>query len=104
VIPAGDLINIHIYATNEDEAVVGEQPRVLCPGRELSDERIPSMVMSFGDGHHRCPGAYLAIQETDIFLQRLLALDTLHIEQLPALAWNELTTGYEVRDFIIALD
>jgi cytochrome P450 len=104
VIPAGDLINIHIYATNEDESIVGEQPRMLCPGRLLADERIPSMVMSFGDGHHRCPGAYLAIQETDIFLQRLLAHDTLRIEQFPTLTWNELTTGYEVRDFIIALD
>jgi cytochrome P450 len=62
------------------------------------------MVMSFGDGHHRCPGAYLAIQETDIFLQRLLALDTLRIERAPTLNWNELTTGYEVRDFLIALD
>ena len=104
VIPEGDLIQIHIYATNVDESVVGEQPHALCPGRVISDDCIPSMVMSFGDGHHRCPGAYLAIQETDIFLQRLLALDTLHIEQPPTLNWNELTTGYEVRDFLIALD
>jgi cytochrome P450 len=104
VIPEGDLIHIHIYATNVDESVVGEQPHALCPGRVISDDRIPSMVMSFGDGHHRCPGAYIAIQETDIFLQRLLALDTLRIEQPPTLNWNELTTGYEVRDFLIALD
>jgi cytochrome P450 len=59
--------------------------------------------MGFGDGHHRCPGSYLAIQETDIFLQRLLALETLHIERTPTLTWNELTTGYEVRKFLIAL-
>ncbi|HKV59373.1 MAG TPA: cytochrome P450 [Ktedonobacteraceae bacterium] len=104
VIPEGDLINIHVYAANEDESVVGEQPRALCPGRVITGDRIPSMLMGFGDGHHRCPGAYLAIQETDIFLQRLLALDSLHIEQLPTLTWNELTTGYEVRDFLIALD
>jgi hypothetical protein len=37
-------------------------------------------------------------------LQRLLALDTLRIERPPMLNWNELTTGYEVRDFFIALD
>lgn len=98
------MIHIHIYATNVDESVVGEQPGALCPGRAISGDRIPSMVMSFGDGHHRCPGAYLAIQETDIFLQRLLAPDTLRIEQPPTLNWNELTTSYEVRDFIIALD
>ncbi|MGH2497620.1 MAG: cytochrome P450 [Ktedonobacteraceae bacterium] len=104
VIPEGDLINIHIYAANEDQSVVGEQPQSLCPGRVITGDRIPSMLMGFGDGHHRCPGAYLAIQETDIFLQRLLSLDSLRIEQLPTLNWNELTTGYEVRDFIIALD
>ena len=103
VIPAGDLINIHIYAANADQLVVGEQPLALCPGRVITGDRIPSMLMGFGDGHHRCPGAYLAIQETDIFLQRLLALDSLRIEQLPTLTWNELTTGYEVRDFLIAL-
>lgn len=104
IIPAGNLINIHVDATNMDETIVGEEPQLLCPGRVLHGDRVPSMVMSFGDGPHRCPGAYIAIQETDIFLQRLLSLDNLHIEQLPTLGWNELTTGYEIRDFRIAID
>jgi len=104
VIPAGDLINLHIYNTNVDETVVGEEPLALCPGRAISGANIPSMLMAFGDGHHRCPGAYLAIQETDIFLHRLLALESLHMEQPPSLNWNELTTGYEIRDFLIAVD
>lgn len=103
VISKGDLIDIDIHAANMDETVVGAYPRMLCPARTLRDERVPSMVMSFGDGNHRCPGAYIAIQETDIFLQRLLALDTLHIERTPTITWNDLTTGYEVRDFRIAL-
>ncbi len=92
-----------IYAANADETVVGEEPLGLCPGRAIDGERIPSMLLGFGDGHHRCPGSYLAIQETDIFLQRLLAVDTLYIERTPALYWNELTTGYEVRNFLLAL-
>ncbi len=29
------------------------------------------------DGAHRCPGAYIAIEETDIFLMRFLKLDDL---------------------------
>ena len=33
------------------------------------------MLLSFGDGHHRCPGGPLAILESDIFLHRLLAHD-----------------------------
>jgi cytochrome P450 len=104
MIHEGDLINIHIYAANIDETVVGEEPLALCPGRAIHGDRIPSMIMGFGDGHHRCPGSYLAIQETDIFLHRLLALETLHIENTPTLNWNDLTTGYEVRNFRIALN
>ena len=103
VIPEGDMMNIHIYAANVDETVVGEEPLALCPGRPIQGERIPSMIMGFGDGHHRCPGSYLAIQETDIFLHRLLALDSLHMERIPTLNWNELTTGYEIRNFMIAV-
>jgi cytochrome P450 len=103
VIPQGALINLHIYANNADEQIVGAEPLVLHPGRPLGSERIPSMLMGFGDGAHRCPGSFLAIQETDIFLQRLLALKGLRIVYPPKLRWNELTTGYEIRDFQIAL-
>jgi hypothetical protein len=52
------------------------------------------------DGHHRCPGSYVALQETDIFLRRLLALDGLRIACTPTLRWNDLVTGYELRDCI----
>ncbi|BCL81191.1 cytochrome P450 [Ktedonobacteria bacterium brp13] len=104
VIPADSLINLHIYATNSDPSVVGEEPLAVCPERPLHGERITSMLMGFGDGAHRCPGSFLAIQETDIFLKRLLALDGLRIERQPTLAWNAVSTGYELRDFILTLD
>ncbi len=104
VIPQGALIDVQVHGTNSDERIVSEEPLALCPGRELSGERIPAEVMSFGDGHHRCPGSYIAIQETDIFLQRLLPLKGLRIERAPAMRWSDLTTGYELRNFIIAVD
>jgi cytochrome P450 len=104
VIPGGELIDIHIEAVNVDERLVGEQPLMLCPGRGLADHRVAGSVMGFGDGHHRCPGAYIAIQETDIFLQRLLALDGLRIEREPTVTWSDLTKGYEIRDFGIAVN
>jgi cytochrome P450 len=103
-IPQGDLIDLHIYAANADEHVVGEQPLAVCPARSLRDERATPAMLGFGDGHHRCPGSYIALQETDIFLQRLLALDGLRMVHPPHLAWNDLVTGYELRDFPIALD
>ena len=104
VIPEGALIDIHVETANVDESVVGADPLAVCPGRPLQGERIHPMLMSFGDGAHRCPGAYLSVQETDIFLQRLLALPTLRMARPPTLIWNELTAGYELRGFVLALD
>ena len=103
VIPQGALIDLAIDAANADETVVGADPLALCPGRPLHGDRVPSMLMSFGDGAHRCPGSYLAIQETDIFLRRLLALKGLRIVRPPALTWNAISASYELRGFILAL-
>lgn len=105
-IPEGAMIDLHVYAVNGDESIVGKRPLQLCPGRPMAARKpkVPQFVMSFGDGPHRCPGAYIAIQESDIFLRRLLRLETLHIEQSPTVTYNPLIKGYEIRNFIIALD
>ena len=103
-IPAGALIDLHIHGSNSDESVVGELPLALRPDRELTGERLTPGLMSFGDGTHRCPGAYIAIQESDIFLQRLLAIDSLRIICTPNVRWSTLTGGYELRNFTIAVD
>ena len=102
-IPQGSLINLHTYAINADESVVGEQPLAICPQREIKAERAGPAMLGFGDGQHRCPGAYIALQETDIFLRRLLALPGLQIVQKPSVSWNPLITGYELRNFILAV-
>jgi len=102
-IPEGSLMDLHIYGANADEAIVGEHALEICPGRAIQGDAIPAVLMGFGDGHHRCPGAYIAIQETDIMLQRLLALDGLQIELAPTLIRNELITSYELRKFVIQL-
>ncbi len=59
--------------------------------------------MSFGDGHHRCPGCYVALQETDVFLTRLLSLEGLRTEHKPSVSWNDLISGYELRGLTVAL-
>ncbi|HEX7021485.1 MAG TPA: cytochrome P450, partial [Trueperaceae bacterium] len=101
-IPAGSLVDIHIHNTNADPAAVGEDPERYCPHRNLA-QGVQPYAMSFGDGHHRCPGSYIAIQETDIFLTRLLALPNLRMQTPPELSWNELVKGYEIRGFHIEL-
>ena len=100
-IPQGALMDVHIHATNTDERIVGEHPFAICPDRELRAERASQELLSFGDGAHRCPGSFIALQETDIFLRRLLALESLRIERAPTLTWNDLVAGYELRDFRI---
>ncbi|GHO49365.1 cytochrome P450 [Ktedonospora formicarum] len=102
-IPEGAKIDLYIYNTNADKEIVGEQPLSICPARELQGTNIPQAMMSFGDGHHRCPGSYIAIQESDILLQRLLSLDNLHIVRTPDLSWRDLISSYELRNFVIAL-
>ena len=103
-IPEGSLIALDAYAVNADEAAVGECPLALVPGRDLLAERVGPAVMSFGDGHHRCPGYYVALQETEIFLKRLLSLGGLRIERKPSVGWNDLIAGYELRGFTVAVD
>jgi cytochrome P450 len=103
-IPAGAKIDLHIYSSNADESITGDLPLALRPDRELRGDRLSPALMSFGDGAHRCPGSYIAIQESDIFLQRLLALDTLRMVSKPSIRWNPLTVGYELRNFTIAVE
>ncbi len=102
-IPKGALIDLQIHAANADESAVGAHSHQICLGRDLKAEGTTPAGLSFGDGHHRCPGAYVAIQESDIFWQRLLALEGLRIVRAPTLTWNELIKSYEVRTFMIAL-
>ncbi len=99
-IPAGELMDLYIRAANADEIVVGEDPLSLCPGRDISTGYGPE-VMSFGDGVHKCPGNALAIQETDTLLLRLLDMP-LTVLTPPALSWDELITGYRLRNFELA--
>jgi cytochrome P450 len=58
--------------------------------------------MSFGNGPHRCPGAAVALQETAIFLDRLLRIPNIHVSWPPTVGWNSLTSPFpqtrEVRE------
>jgi len=102
-IPEGAMVAVDVRAVNADPAVSGDRPLAKQPGRCPAD-RAGGPVLSFGDGHHRCPGSFLAIQETDIFLTRLLAVPGLRFEKAPKVGWNDLVTGYELREAWLACD
>jgi cytochrome P450 len=97
----GELIDLHVRQANSDESTVGECPLDLRPGRPLP-RGIGPELMSFGDGHHKCPGNSLAIQETDILLTRLLRHD-LVVAHAPVMDWHELIAGYSLREFILTV-
>lgn len=98
-IPQGSKIRVELYDVNADTHIVGDAPLGICPHRPLADDKAQPMMLGFGDGHHRCPGAYVAIQESDIFLRKLLALPGLSVQQYPTMRYSETVSGYELRNF-----
>ncbi len=101
-IPAGAMIDLHIYEINADARVVGAAPFNFDDSREL-EKGVNRAVMGFGNGPHRCVGEFLAMAEAEVFLTRLLALDGLRIAREPRLGRNETIQGYELREFILTL-
>jgi cytochrome P450 len=100
-IAPGETIELQLRRTNADPGVLGENPEGLCAGRELPPG-VPPVLLSFGDGHHRCPGGPLAIMESDIFLRRLLAHDVVAAGP-PRVRWNPVSQGYDLDRFMIRL-
>ncbi len=96
-IAAGTLVAIDVRSANADPAAAGTCPLRIDPDRVRPDPRGPASLLSFGDGHHRCPGAAVALQETAIFLDRLLRVPNIELDRAPVMAWNPLITGYELR-------
>lgn len=84
VIPAGALVDVVVSEANLEGGDDG-------PG------------LSFGDGPHRCPGAYVAVQEADIFLSKLFALPGLRMVRPPRVAMKPDISSYELRDFIVSV-
>jgi cytochrome P450 len=97
---SGELVTVDIRAANTDTAAAGTCPHALDPDRSTKG----GAVMSFGDGEHRCPGAYVAMQESAIFLDKLLRIPGLKLVSQPELRWNAVIEGYEVRNVKIACD
>ncbi len=102
-IAKGTLVEIDVRAVNADPTVAGRCPHRLDPDRQRAG-RMPASGISFGDGHHRCPGASVALQETAIFLDRLLRLPGIRLETAPSVAWNPIIASYELRGARLALD
>lgn len=93
-LPVGTLLDVDVRAVDADERVVGADPLGLCPARPMA-RAVGPVVLAFGDGHHRCPGAPLASTETEVFVSTLLR-DDLAAAGPPRVRWNEVSQGYDL--------
>lgn len=93
---------LDIRSANADPEAMGDDPQLIDPDRRRSD-RVGGAGLAFGDGEHRCPGAGVALNEAEAFLDRLLRVPGLRLTHSPRLGWNPLVTGYELRDCLIEI-
>jgi cytochrome P450 len=101
-IPAGELVDVAVSTANLDPGAVGSSPAAVCPGRELPTG-VSAAGLSFGDGPHKCPGAHIAIQESDIFLTHLLREPGIRMVSPPRVAIKEFISSYELRGLVVAV-
>lgn len=99
----GERLVLDIRAANLDEASVGECPFTLDPDR-AKRMKVVGSYLSFGDGNHRCPGAQVALNETRIFLDRLLRVPGIRLSREPDLCWTDELMGYELRNAVVTCD
>jgi hypothetical protein len=102
-VEAGQEFVVDIRSANGDAEAVGACPFHLDPDRAMPDPRTGRPAMGFGDGRHRCPGAFIAMQESAVFLAALLALPGLRVVGTPDVRWNKLVGGYEFHECTIAV-
>ena len=98
---AGALVKVDVRAANTDPAAAGTCPFEIDTDRKVRASRASDSLMSFGDGPHRCPGAAVALQETAIFLDRLLRVPNIRLVRPPTVEWNSLISSYELRGAVI---
>lgn len=97
---AGQLVAIDVRRVNADPASAGTCPFQLRPDRDVRG--VPGL-MSFGDGHHRCPGATVALHEAASFLDRLLRVPGLRLASEPTMSRHAASTGYVLRGAVLTV-
>jgi cytochrome P450 len=98
----GELLALSIRDVNVDESVVGACPFKIDPDR--AGAAPSNTYLSFGDGSHRCPGSQVALNETRVFLDRLLRIPGIRLVQTPTMSWSDALMSYELRGALVSCD
>lgn len=96
----GDLLDIHVRDANADAQVMGEDPLEIRPQRPLP-RGVSAAGLSFGAGAHRCPGEHLAITESAVLLEHLLAAAP-RLARAPEIVWDDVVAGYRLHGMRLA--
>jgi cytochrome P450 len=102
-IKAGDVVAIDVRSANLDSAAVGECPFTFDADR-AEKVRNAASYLNFGDGPHRCPGSQVALHETRMFLDRLMRVPGIRLEEPPVMTLAANTQSYELREAVVACD
>lgn len=107
-LPSGEVLkdeklHLSLREANLDESAVGACPHAVDPDRSTTT-RVIGAYLSFGEGSHRCPGAQVAINESRVFLDRLMRVPGLALARKPRMTWNSGINSYELRRAIITCD
>lgn len=97
-LPVGAFLDLDVRAANRDPEAVGERPDRIRPDRGLPGSRAAGL--SFGHGTHRCPGEPLALLETRLLIDELLARGV-RIVREPRRAEDPLIAGYRLRGMLV---
>ncbi|GAB1513512.1 cytochrome P450 [Actinophytocola sp. KF-1] len=89
--------------TLPDGTVIGEGEQVDVSIAAANLDSADGAGLTFGDGPHKCPGSYLAVRETDIFLTKLVALDGVRLARQPRVAFNDAFGSYSLHDMIVSV-
>jgi cytochrome P450 len=103
-IPAGTRLSLDIRAANLDEKNVGACPHMLDADRAKKVNETGA-YLSFGNGPHFCPGRYVALGETRVFLDELFRIPGIRLVRPPDIGFHPpLLMSYELNNAIIACD
>jgi cytochrome P450 len=102
-IPAGARVDVAVAAANLDPTAMGADAEKICPARAAL-HGAQEAGLAFGDGPHKCPGLHVALQLTDIFVQKLFALPNIRMLRPPQVRIRHQIESYELSGMIVATD
>lgn len=102
-----EKIEFSIYGINKDPklACPAASPSQGCPinhGKAAQQQR--QAKYSFGAGHHRCPGEYVALVQSDVFLRALFEVPGLDKASEPELSFSTVKSGYSIYNLRVVCD